>query len=210
MGVPAHRPVSRAQVCSAHSSYATCTNERREDCHWTFLPGTRMGLCRVEPVSKCLATGECVCKTEDFQGGGAGLGGGLVFHVPISVTARDISAHAASVSYSETFTMPAESEQDAAHPLNESFFISRADFTARLLEYGCSVNAKDYDGSTALHSAAEVGSVEAASVLLDCGAELHAANNYLDGLASSTRFGVARTCTCLHVGSVAEQGAGAG
>ena len=51
---------------------------------------------------------------------------------------------------------------------------------ARLLDYGCNVNAKDYDGSAAIHSAAEAGHAEAVALLLDRGADLHARNNYWD------------------------------
>mmetsp|Transcript_33839 Transcript_33839/g.55888 ORF Transcript_33839/g.55888 Transcript_33839/m.55888 type:complete len:387 (+) Transcript_33839:83-1243(+) len=52
---------------------------------------------------------------------------------------------------------------------------------ARLLEcYGQYVNAQDFDGSTALHSAAEAGHLEAVRLLLDRNADVHMKTNCKD------------------------------
>jgi hypothetical protein len=118
-------------ICSYHSSYADCTNESREDCQWIFLTqGERKGKCRVDPIAKCLQKGTCVCNTEDFHGGDSN---GILFHVPISITARDISPYASSVSYVERYEFP--EIQNQRHPQDDSFFISKVDFTGRELEY---------------------------------------------------------------------------
>ncbi|KAH8071541.1 hypothetical protein JL720_11427 [Aureococcus anophagefferens] len=77
--------------CAAHDAYADCIGETAERCHWVFLSSPKGGFCRVDPISKCLELGNCVCNTEDFQGGGADLGGGIVFHAPVSVTPRDVA-----------------------------------------------------------------------------------------------------------------------
>ena len=50
----------------------------------------------------------------------------------------------------------------------------------RLIAVGCNVDAKDYDGSAALHAAAEGGSREAAALLIEAHASVNATNNYQD------------------------------
>jgi hypothetical protein len=124
-------------LCTQHKDYASCTNEAGEDCQWIFLTSSaRRGMCRVDPVTKCLQTGDCVCYTHDFHGGTEDYGNGIVFHAPISITARDISVHSSNVaSYQETYTHPSDADQDPRHPLDPDFFISKVDFTARQLKY---------------------------------------------------------------------------
>jgi hypothetical protein len=123
-------------LCTRHGDYASCTNEVGEDCQWMFLTSsTRKGKCRVDPVTKCLQTGNCVCYTQDFHGGTEYYGNGIVFHAPISITPRDISEYAGLMKYTEKYTQPSEAEQDPLHPLDDDFFISKVDFTARQLEY---------------------------------------------------------------------------
>jgi hypothetical protein len=118
-------------ICSYHTNYANCTNEIREDCQWIFLnQGRRRGKCRVDPIAKCLQKGDCVCNTEDFHGGDSR---GILFHVPVSVTARDISPYSKTVSYIEQYKFPVL--QNQKHPQDDSFFISKVDFTGRQLQY---------------------------------------------------------------------------
>jgi hypothetical protein len=118
-------------LCARHSNYADCTNEVGEDCQWIFLTqGERMGKCRVDPISKCLQTGDCVCSTQDFHGGDAD---GILFHVPISITARDISPNSNQVTYTELYQFP--TVQNEKHPQDDSFFISKVDFTGRQIQY---------------------------------------------------------------------------
>ena len=50
----------------------------------------------------------------------------------------------------------------------------------RLLDFGCGIDTKDYDGSTAIHSAVEGGHTDAVSFLLHRGADVHATNTYHD------------------------------
>ena len=117
--------------CSSHNNYADCTNESREDCQWIFLTQSkRMGKCRVDPIAKCLQTGDCVCNTEDFHGG---TSKGILFHVPISITARDISSNSELLTYTEFYEFP--SVQNPKHPQDDTFFISKVDFTGRQLRY---------------------------------------------------------------------------
>ncbi|KAH8065349.1 hypothetical protein JL721_8308 [Aureococcus anophagefferens] len=120
--------------CAAHDAYADCVGETAERCHWVFLSSPKGGFCRVDPISKCLELGNCVCNTEDFQGGGADLGGGIVFHAPVSVTPRDVAPGSRVTSYSEAATPPVDGA-DELHPRDEAFFVSRVDFTAKTLTY---------------------------------------------------------------------------
>jgi hypothetical protein len=121
-------------LCTQHKSYAACTNEAGEDCQWIFFSSSsKKGTCRVDPVTKCLKIGNCVCYTEDFHGGTSEYGNGIVFHAPVSITPRDISEYASLMSYKETYTQP--TTQDPLHPSDDDFFISKVDFTARQLEY---------------------------------------------------------------------------
>ena len=120
--------------CAAHDAYADCVGETAERCQWVFLSSPKGGFCRVDPISKCLELGNCVCNTEDFQGGGADLGGGIVFHAPISVTPRDVAPGSRVTSYSEAATPPVAGA-DELHPRDEAFFVSRVDFTAKALTY---------------------------------------------------------------------------
>ena len=123
-------------LCTRHRSYAACTNEQAEDCQWIFFSSSiRKGICRVDPVSKCLQTGDCVCHTEDFHGGRADYGNGVVFHAPISISLRDITEYAHLMTYIETYTQPSAAAQNLLHPLNDDFFISKVDFTARQIQY---------------------------------------------------------------------------
>ena len=120
--------------CTRHRSYQACTNEVQEDCQWVFLnASTRKGVCRVDPVTKCLANGNCQCNTEDFHGGGPNLGNGILFHAPISVTPRDITQFSGFVTYREIYNTPPI--QHPRHPQDDNFFISKADFTARQIQY---------------------------------------------------------------------------
>ena len=123
--------------CTVHENYTACTNENREDCQWVFLSGSpfRKGLCRVDPISKCIETGSCKCNTKDFQGGDTDLGKGILFHAPVSVTARDISSIGNTVSFTETYVPPTPDNQDPDHPQDETFFISRVNFSHRALRY---------------------------------------------------------------------------
>jgi hypothetical protein len=123
-------------MCTRHKDYASCTNEISEDCQWIFLSSSaRKGICRIDPVTKCLQTGDCVCNTEDFLGGTSEYGNGIVFHAPISVTPRDISKYSSNNYYKETYTHPSDANQDPLHPLDMDFFVSKVDFTARQLQY---------------------------------------------------------------------------
>ena len=72
------------EPCTQHASYTDCVGETSERCQWVFLASEAGGKCRVDPVSKCLEKGNCICNSDDF-GGGAGLGDGVLFHVPVCV-----------------------------------------------------------------------------------------------------------------------------
>ena len=122
------------QFCVSHTSYKGCVNEAREDCQWTFRSASyELGTCRVDPVAACIRNGNCVCETQDFQGGGTELGDGILFHAPLSVTAGDITEYKAMVSYREFWAHP--TVEDARHPQRDNFFISRVDFTGRRYLY---------------------------------------------------------------------------
>jgi len=124
--------------CNNHLDYKSCTNEHQEDCQWVFLSGSSPsvgGYCRVDPVSKCLETKKCVCNTKDFHGGDSNLGNGILFHVPISITARDVGPYANTVEFKETYGTTVSTDEDPNHPIDEHFFISKVDFTRRKIDY---------------------------------------------------------------------------
>ncbi|KAH8067895.1 hypothetical protein JL721_7112 [Aureococcus anophagefferens] len=125
--------------CAAHDAYADCVGETAERCQWIFLSSPKGGFCRVDPISKCLEVGNCVCNTEDFQGGGAGLGDGIVFLAPISVTPRDVAPDSLVTAYYEAAATPVDGT-DELHPRDEAFFVSRVDFTAKTLTYELSAS----------------------------------------------------------------------
>lgn len=132
--------------CTNKLNYRDCTNEFREDCQWIFLPSSRSkGKCRIDPISKCLKIGNCVCNTEDFHGGSGDYANGIVFHVPISVTARDISKFANLLTYAEYYWTPTNNA-NTKHPHDENFFISKVDFTSRQLTYNFEVTSPLYNG----------------------------------------------------------------
>ena len=132
--------------CTMHSSYENCTNESREDCQWIFLPSSHTkGMCRIDPLSKCLQRGDCVCRTEDFHGGKSTYAGGIVFHAPISITARDITPYAQHLTYRETYSTPPDNA-NSKHPHDVNFFISKVDFTSRLFTYTFNSNSPLYNG----------------------------------------------------------------
>ena len=140
--------------CTSHTNYQDCTNESREDCQWIFLPSSESkGLCRVDPMSKCLQTGDCVCHTEDFHGGKADYAGGIVFHASISISPRDISMYASELTYQETYSTPLDNSS-SRHRHDENFFISKVDFTSRLLTYRFSANSPMYNGISTSHTIA--------------------------------------------------------
>jgi hypothetical protein len=110
-------------------------------------------MCRIDPMSKCLKTGDCVCYTEDFHGGRADYGNGIVFHAPISISPRDISQYAGHMTYQETYSTPAGNE-NSKHPHDEGFFISKVDFTSRKFTYTFSPTLPMYSGISSLHTIA--------------------------------------------------------
>ena len=140
--------------CTSNTNYQDCTNESREDCQWIFLPSSESkGLCRIDPMSKCLQTGDCVCHTEDFHGGSADYAEGIVFHASISISPRDISKYASALTYQETYSTPLDNAS-SKHRHDENFFISKVDFTSRLLTYKFSANSPMYNGISSSHTIA--------------------------------------------------------
>jgi hypothetical protein len=120
--------------CKPHDTYADCTNEAQQDCQWQFMgTSTRRGVCRVDPITACIASGNCVCLTSDFNGGSDDMANGLLFHAPISVTAHDIGPY--QLKHQEMYTTPKGKDDDPAHPQSDAFFISRVDFTNRKVAY---------------------------------------------------------------------------
>ena len=108
-------------ACTPHTSYESCTNEVAQDCQWVFLSAsTRRGICRIDPISQCIGNGNCVCNTADFHGGD---GTGILFHAPISVTARDI-VHLDTTTFQEIYTTLPIDPNDP-NPQDPYFFVSR-------------------------------------------------------------------------------------
>ena len=125
-------------LCKRHRNYRDCTNERGEDCQWVFTNASlRKGICRVDPVAKCIENGNCVCYTNDFHGRADGAT--VLFHAPLSVTRHDISPNKNSVVSYEVYNFP--TNQDPSHPQDENFFISKVDFTGRQAVYEFQQNA---------------------------------------------------------------------
>ena len=98
---------SRTSPARSTRRIRTASARRVNGASGSSWPRRRAGKCRVDPVSKCLEKGNCVCNTDDF-GGGAGLGDGVLFHVPVSVTARDIAPDSLVSQYQEAAATPAE------------------------------------------------------------------------------------------------------
>ena len=144
----ADRQFSANALCTRHEGYGACVTEAGERCQWVFLSSPRGGFCRVDPVSKCLEVGSCVCDAEDFQGGDGSEGGGIAFHVPVSVTARDVAPGSVVASYAERAEAAVEGT-DVLHPRDTSFFVSRVDFTHKSLAYALTSDDALTGGSVA-------------------------------------------------------------
>jgi len=128
--------------CGKHNDYVSCTNERLQYCQWHFL-GTskKKGFCRVDPITTCISEGSCHCETIDFRGGADNMADGIIFHAPMTLTARDI-VNDHEIEYYET-----------VEKNDNVFFISRIDFSHRVKHYDF-VNGNLYLQSVGTYTAA--------------------------------------------------------
>lgn len=141
------------------------------------------------PYDDAVSKGRGRCACEDPSGREWGAVAAFLAHVtPMSAKAR------------QAFARRIRERPEAAmlHNAAEDGDVQQLE---RLLEFGCRIDAKDYDGSTALHAAVEGGHVEAVALLLGWQADVLAVNNYEDtalhlaareGLVDITRLLVAR------------------
>ena len=111
--------------------------------------------------------GRCAC--QDPSAREWTMVGAFLAHVmPLSAEARVAFAQRAN-------------ERPAAAVLHDAAELGNAVDLVRILEGGrCDLDAKDYDGSAAIHAAAEGGHANAVSLLLDWKCDVHAENNYKD------------------------------
>ncbi|PKN57415.1 MAG: hypothetical protein CVU56_11170 [Deltaproteobacteria bacterium HGW-Deltaproteobacteria-14] len=91
--VPGRYPDS---ACADHHSHDVCVSM---GCAWLRTIGSG-GVCREDPVARCLTSGECECAASDFHGD-ASYDGDLLVFVPLSVS-RDNLAPSHSQDYTTT------------------------------------------------------------------------------------------------------------
>ena len=115
---PGRFPVSR---CDALATLAEC--ETTHGCGW--LAGVH-GVCREDPVARCISSGECSCAASDFHGD-AGADGDLEVFLPISITWDNRAATHGQ--YSVHQQLEAIPKDEWGNPP----FTSRTDFTHRTL-----------------------------------------------------------------------------
>ena len=114
--VPGQFPSSECDDVQTHHECVTA-----EGCGWLRTIGNE-GVCREDPVSRCLADGSCVCSASDFHGEST-HDDDLEIFVPLSIGSRNLAA--------TPFTTATEMEPLQGESLTN--FTSRTDFSHRSL-----------------------------------------------------------------------------
>lgn len=114
------------------------------------------GICRADPISRCLEAGECACRAHDFHGDAA-HDADLEIFLPLSVVARNLAPRTsafggAAPRYAVAIDMDPVLDESREH------FTSRTDFTAKRLH----VDALD----PAAMNAADLANTQGLSVTL--------------------------------------------
>lgn len=137
---PGRFPASSCDALTAHHSCVTTAG-----CRWLRTIKDD-GLCRADPVARCLASGDCVCRASDFHGDAA-YDVDLEVFLPLSVTWQNLAPRTSAVSGDDRYEVRA----DVAEIFQESLenFTSRTDFTQRTVEVRARAeNALDGLGSS--------------------------------------------------------------
>ena len=117
-----------ASACDEIKQHHTCVSTTA--CNWMRTIKNN-GVCREDPITRCLATGECVCQAHDFHGS-ADYNDDLEFFVPLSVLWQNLAPRTSAYNGGEDhYTTSIEMEEI----VNESLanFTSRTDFTYKTL-----------------------------------------------------------------------------
>jgi len=137
--VPGRFPAS---ACDALTEHHTCVSTA--GCGWLRTIKDD-GVCRADPIARCLADGECVCDADNFHGQ-ADYNDDLELFVPLSVLWQNMAPRTSSYTGGEDhYTTTMEMEPI----VNESManFTSRTDFTYKALTVHA-VDASDAAGIT--------------------------------------------------------------
>lgn len=124
--IPGRLPAS---ACAAIVDHHVCVTTA--GCGWLRTVKDD-GLCRADPVSRCLADGECDCRAHDFHGDAAHEDDLEIF-LPLSVSRRNLAPRTSAFGgeeprYAVTFDMDPVINESSEN------FTSRTDFSARRLD----------------------------------------------------------------------------
>lgn len=131
-----------ASTCDSVETHHQCVSQ--EGCNWLRTLKNN-GVCREDPVFRCLASGECICRAHDFHGVAA-HNNDLELFVPLSITWSNLAPRTSAIggnppAYTTSIDMP--------QILNESLqnFTSRTDFSQKTLDIEAST-LQDVQGLT--------------------------------------------------------------
>ena len=139
--VPGRFPAS---ACDALTEHHTCVSTA--GCGWMRTIKDD-GVCRADPIARCLADGECVCDADNFHGQ-ADYNDDLELFVPLSVLWQNMAPRTSSYQGGEDrYTTAIEMESIVDE--SKANFTSRTDFTYKDL----TVHAVDASDATGISNA---------------------------------------------------------
>jgi|GEM_PF-5494951 len=123
--IPGRFPASACDNINAHHE---CVST--EGCNWLRTIKNN-GVCREDPVTRCLKSGECVCRPHDFHGD-ASHDNDLELFVPLSLTWANLAPRTSAFGGNSSLY---STHIDMAEIVNESLanFTSRTDFSLKTL-----------------------------------------------------------------------------
>jgi hypothetical protein len=123
--IPGRFPASE---CTALTEHHTCVTT--EGCHWLRTIKDD-GMCRRDPVARCLESGECACEAHDFHGPGD-YADDLEVFVPLSISWQNMAPRTSAYQGGENRYA---TTLDMEPVVNESMenFTSRTDFSHKTL-----------------------------------------------------------------------------
>jgi len=131
-----------ASTCDAITKHHECVSTK--ECNWLRTIKNN-GVCRADPVVRCLSSGECVCRAHDFHGAEA-LNNDLELFVPLSITWTNLAPQTSAFGGNQEHYA---TNIDMTEILNESLenYTSRTDFTHKTLNVRAS-SASRLEGIT--------------------------------------------------------------
>jgi hypothetical protein len=131
-----------ASACDNLTTHHECV--RTQACNWLRTIKNN-GVCREDPVTRCLSSGECTCRAHDFHGVAA-YDDDLEVFVPLSITWANLAPRTSAIGNNRSAYT---TSIDIAEIVNESLanFTSRTDFSHKTLDVRASSTA-DLDGIT--------------------------------------------------------------